>query len=243
MFLKPATNHNGGQLQFGPDGYLYISVGDGGNVSPTGDAARNIWLLLGKILRIRPLQSGTRSFTVPSTNPFVGRAGHDAVYAYGLRNPWRFSFDGFVIIVADVGQQRREEVNFNGLSLLNTTSTVTLQIGTGTTVGTDTLDISFASVLAVDLGIAALDIGSVGDTNAAITALDIGLDIVSAQRARIGAAQNQLTTTISSIDIDCSSCVPAIHCWKFLKPAAVCLTFVMRARSSCASRSVSRTMA
>jgi glucose/arabinose dehydrogenase len=113
---RGATNHNGGQLQFGPDGYLYISVGDGGNVAPVGDAARNIWRLLGKILRIRPLQSGTRSFTVPSTNPFVGRAGHDAVYAYGFRNPWRFSFDGFVIIVADVGQQRREEVNVIGLT-------------------------------------------------------------------------------------------------------------------------------
>ena len=116
IFHRGATNHNGGQLQFGPDGYLYISVGDGGNVQPIGEAARNIWLPLGKILRIRPLQSGSLSFTVPATNPFVGRDGNDAVYAYGLRNPWRFSFDGFVIIIADVGQTQREEVNVIGLA-------------------------------------------------------------------------------------------------------------------------------
>jgi glucose/arabinose dehydrogenase len=114
-----AANHNGGQLQFGPDGYLYISVGDGGNVQPIGDAARNIWSLLGKILRIRPLPVPGGPYTNPSNNPFRGRAGRDEIYAYGFRNPWRFSFDGFRIIIADVGQQRREEVNFIGLTAAN----------------------------------------------------------------------------------------------------------------------------
>jgi flagellin len=89
--------------------------------------------------------------------------------------------------------------NFNGLQLLSSGTTITLQIGTGTTAGTDTLDISFVSVLAAGLGINTLNIGSTGNTNAAITALDGAVNVISAQRARIGAAQNTLNTAISSV--------------------------------------------
>jgi glucose/arabinose dehydrogenase len=109
---RGAQNHNGGQLQFDPDGLLYISTGDGGNVSPPGEPARNLNSLLGKILRIRPLPVGTSPYRIPQSNPFVGKAGRDEIFAYGLRNPWRFSLDGDRIIIADVGQSKREEVNF-----------------------------------------------------------------------------------------------------------------------------------
>ena len=107
-----ASNHNGGQLHFGPDGFLYISIGDGGNLTPPGEPARNLNSLLGKILRINPLPQGTRPYGIPASNPFVGEAGRDEVFAYGLRNPWRFSFDGNRIAIADVGQDSQEEVNF-----------------------------------------------------------------------------------------------------------------------------------
>lgn len=108
-----ATNHNGGQLAFGSDGFLYISIGDGaGGRSPTGENARDLNALLGKILRIKPLAVAGRPYTIPTSNPFVGRAGRDEIFAYGLRNPWRFSFDGTRLVIADVGQSSREEVNF-----------------------------------------------------------------------------------------------------------------------------------
>jgi glucose/arabinose dehydrogenase len=111
-----ARNHNGGQLQFAGDGLLYISIGDGGR-SPPGDLARNIWSRLGKILRINPLPSGMgAAFTIPASNPFVGKPGNDLIFAYGLRNPWRFAIDAGRIIIGDVGQQRREEVDFLSLS-------------------------------------------------------------------------------------------------------------------------------
>jgi flagellin len=88
---------------------------------------------------------------------------------------------------------------FNGLPLLSAGTTISLQIGTGTVTGVDTLDISFVSVLASNLGINTLNIGSTGNVNAAITALDGALNVISAQRARIGAAQNTLNSAISSI--------------------------------------------
>jgi glucose/arabinose dehydrogenase len=105
-----AQNHNGGQLQFGPDGLLYISTGDGGN-APAGETSRSLRSLLGKILRIDPRPQGSRPYRVPSDNPFRGE-GRGEIFAYGLRNPWRFSFDGQRIAIADVGAARREEVNF-----------------------------------------------------------------------------------------------------------------------------------
>ena len=109
---RGASNHNGGQLAFGPDGLLYISTGDGGNLTPPGEPARQVNSLLGKILRINPAPNGASPYTIPSTNPFVGKTGRDEVFAYGLRNPWRFSFDRSNIAVADVGQNNLEEVNF-----------------------------------------------------------------------------------------------------------------------------------
>jgi glucose/arabinose dehydrogenase len=107
-----AQNHNGGQLQFGPDGNLFISTGDGGEVEPTGNNARRLDNLLGKILRIRPLPAGTRPYSIPASNPFVNRPGRDEIFAYGLRNPWRFAFDGYRLAIGDVGESRREEINF-----------------------------------------------------------------------------------------------------------------------------------
>lgn len=108
---RRAQNHNGGQLQFGPEGLLYISVGDGGAYSPTGEYARRLNSLLGKILRIGPLPANGRPYSIPNSNPFVGRGGLDEIFAYGLRNPWRFSFDGGRIAIADVGAGQWEEVN------------------------------------------------------------------------------------------------------------------------------------
>jgi glucose/arabinose dehydrogenase len=107
---RDTDSHNGGQLQFGPDGYLYASIGDGGT---TGAPSQDTGSLLGKILRIDPRQSGSDPYTSPASNPFAGGGGRPEVFDYGLRNPWRFSFDALTgdLLVADVGQGRREEVN------------------------------------------------------------------------------------------------------------------------------------
>jgi glucose/arabinose dehydrogenase len=110
---RGAANHNGGQLQFGPtDGLLYISTGDGGDLSPRGWPARDLHRLLGKILRINPLPSGDSPYTIPPDNPFLDRNAKPEIYAYGFRNPWRFSFDGKNMIIADVGQSMEEEINY-----------------------------------------------------------------------------------------------------------------------------------
>lgn len=106
-----ASNHNGGQLQFGSDGLLYISVGDGGNTLNPGDPARKLNNLLGKILRIDPQPGIDRPYRIPDDNPFVGLTGRDEIFAYGLRNPWRFSFAGTVMAIGDVGQSTLEEVD------------------------------------------------------------------------------------------------------------------------------------
>jgi glucose/arabinose dehydrogenase len=108
------TNHYGGQLQFGPDGDLYISTGDGGGRNDVHDNARHPSTLLGKILRIDPRQRGRQSYRSPAGNPYVGRPGRDEVYAYGFRNPWRFSFDRATrnIAIGDVGQGAFEEVDY-----------------------------------------------------------------------------------------------------------------------------------
>ncbi|MBI4637763.1 MAG: PQQ-dependent sugar dehydrogenase [Candidatus Rokubacteria bacterium] len=110
---QPFTNHNGGQLQFGPDGYLYIGMGDGGSGGDPGNRAQNLGELLGKLLRI-DVDGGT-PYAIPATNPFVGTPGaRGEIWAYGLRNPWRFSFDRLTgdLFIGDVGQESREEVDF-----------------------------------------------------------------------------------------------------------------------------------
>ena len=109
------TNHNGGMLAFGPDGYLYIGVGDGGASNDPPNNAQNKEVLLGKILRLDvDARAGGLEYGIPISNPFVGDiAGRDEIFAYGMRNPWRFSFDRATaqLWVADVGQGAREEVN------------------------------------------------------------------------------------------------------------------------------------
>jgi len=108
---QPFDNHNGGQLLFGPDGYLYIGMGDGGSGGDPQNNAQNLDALLGKMLRIDV--DGAQPYAIPPTNPFVNRSGADEVWAFGLRNPWRFSFDRLTgrLFAADVGQNTREEVD------------------------------------------------------------------------------------------------------------------------------------
>jgi glucose/arabinose dehydrogenase len=111
---QPESNHNGGQLAFGPDGFLYVGLGDGGGA---GDRHGRIGhgldstTILGSILRIN-INDGS-PYSIPGDNPFVGRGGIDEIFAYGLRNPWRFSFDRETgqLFCADVGQNKFEEVN------------------------------------------------------------------------------------------------------------------------------------
>jgi glucose/arabinose dehydrogenase len=108
-------NHNGGQLAFGPDGRLYISTGDGGGAGDPLASGQDLGSRLGKILRIDPQASGTAAYTVPADNPFAGVAGAaPEIWAYGLRNPWRFSFDRGTgdLVVADVGQGAWEEIDY-----------------------------------------------------------------------------------------------------------------------------------
>ncbi|HEV7399522.1 MAG TPA: PQQ-dependent sugar dehydrogenase [Solirubrobacterales bacterium] len=107
-------NHNGGQLQFGPDGYLYISLGDGGGGGDPLESGQDTEVLLGKILRIDPHPGQSPAYSIPPGNPFVAGPGRDEIWAYGLRNPWRFSFDraNGDMTIADVGQGAREEVDF-----------------------------------------------------------------------------------------------------------------------------------
>jgi glucose/arabinose dehydrogenase len=111
---QPYENHNGGGMAFGPDGYLYIGMGDGGSGGDPGDRAQNLNSLLGKMLRIdvNGTSSG-KAYRIPSTNPYVGKDGLDEIWAYGLRNPWRWSFDRVTgdLWIADVGQGTWEEVN------------------------------------------------------------------------------------------------------------------------------------
>ncbi|CAN5822302.1 PQQ-dependent sugar dehydrogenase [soil metagenome] len=108
---QPAANHNGGQLAFGPDGFLYIGLGDGGGANDQYGNGQDPSTLLGSILRIDVATPGAR--TVPADNPFVDGGGAPEVYLYGLRNPWRFSFDRAtgLLWIADVGQGAFEEVN------------------------------------------------------------------------------------------------------------------------------------
>jgi glucose/arabinose dehydrogenase len=112
------ANHNGGLMLFGPDGLMYVGTGDGGGANDQHGSrgnAQDLGSPLGKILRIDPRASGGRPYRIPSSNPFVGQAGaRGEIYAYGLRNPWRFSFDRRTgdLSIGDVGQDQVEEVDF-----------------------------------------------------------------------------------------------------------------------------------
>jgi glucose/arabinose dehydrogenase len=110
---QPYPNHNGGQLQFGSDGMLYIGMGDGGSGGDPQNNGQNTQALLGKLLRIDVSQPG-QPYTIPRDNPLVGKQGRPEIWAYGLRNPWRFSFDRATndLYIADVGQNKYEEINF-----------------------------------------------------------------------------------------------------------------------------------
>lgn len=107
---QPFSNHNGGDIHFGPDGYLWISMGDGGSGGDPEDNGQDINSLLGKMLRI---DVDGDSYTSPADNPFVGTEGADEIWSYGLRNAWRFSFDreNGDVWIADVGQNAIEEIN------------------------------------------------------------------------------------------------------------------------------------
>jgi hypothetical protein len=116
---QPAANHNGGWLGFGPDGYLYVNLGDGGGANDPGNRGQDITdNLLGKILRLDvdgddfPADPN-RNYAIPPSNPFVGVTGDDEIWAYGLRNPWRASFDRATgdFYIGDVGQDFREEID------------------------------------------------------------------------------------------------------------------------------------
>jgi glucose/arabinose dehydrogenase len=115
---QPEANHNGGLLLFGPDDLLYIGLGDGGGGGDRHGArgnAQSLGTVLGKILRIDPRRSGSRPYSIPRSNPFVNRSGaRGEIYSYGLRNPWRFSFDRRTgdLTIGDVGQNATEEIDF-----------------------------------------------------------------------------------------------------------------------------------
>ena len=110
---QPFSNHNGGLLKFGPDGLLYVGTGDGGSADDPQRNAQNLDSLLGKLLRIEPTATGGEPYGIPAGNPFAKGGGRSEIYSYGLRNPWRYSFDrdGGALSIGDVGQNAREEVD------------------------------------------------------------------------------------------------------------------------------------
>lgn len=110
---QPYENHNGGQIQFGPDNYLYIGMGDGGSGGDPHEYGQDLAVLLGKLLRIDV--NNAQPYAIPADNPYVNDPnGRDEIWAYGLRNPWRFSFDRLTgdLYIADVGQGDWEEISF-----------------------------------------------------------------------------------------------------------------------------------
>ena len=113
-YQQPFPNHNGGQVAFGPDGYLYIGIGDGGSANDPLNSGQDPGTLLGTILRL-DIDQSINTYTVPRTNPFVEDPTRlDEIWAWGLRNPWRFSFDRLTgdLFIADVGQNLWEEIHF-----------------------------------------------------------------------------------------------------------------------------------
>jgi glucose/arabinose dehydrogenase len=111
---QPFANHNGGNLAFGPDGFLYVGLGDGGSQGDPNGNGQNKNALLGKILRL-DVAGGGKTYAVPPSNPFVGQAGaRGEVWAYGFRNPWRFTFDRATgdLYIGDVGQNTYEEIDY-----------------------------------------------------------------------------------------------------------------------------------
>jgi len=108
---QPYPNHNGGHLAFGPDGMLYIGLGDGGSGGDPENRAQNVQSFLGKMLRIDV--SGSAGYTIPPDNPFVATAPRDEIWALGLRNPWTYAFDALTgdLWIADVGQSALEEID------------------------------------------------------------------------------------------------------------------------------------
>jgi glucose/arabinose dehydrogenase len=112
---QPFDNHNGGLVTFGPDGDLYIGLGDGGSEDDPNRVGQDLSSPLAKILRIDPRPSGGRPYSIPAGNPFAGNPGdRPETYSYGLRNPWRFSFDRKTgaLVIGDVGQNEFEEVDY-----------------------------------------------------------------------------------------------------------------------------------
>lgn len=115
---QPFANHNGGHLAFGPDGYLYIGTGDGGSGGDPHNNGQSLNTLLGKILRI-DVESGIKPYAIPATNPFASStASRGEIWAFGLRNPWKFSFDRQTgnLYIGDVGQNAYEEISFQPAS-------------------------------------------------------------------------------------------------------------------------------
>jgi glucose/arabinose dehydrogenase len=111
---QPFTNHKGGQIVFGPEGFLYIGFGDGGSGGDPMGNGQNLQTLLGKMLRLDvDHQSGGRQYAIPASNPFASGGGLPEIWAYGLRNPWRFSFErgGSRLFCGDVGQDKFEEID------------------------------------------------------------------------------------------------------------------------------------
>jgi len=114
---QPFSNHNGGHLEMGPDGFLYIALGDGGFANDPQQNAQNLNNLLGAILRIDVSGGPGSGFSIPPDNPFVGKAGRDEIWSYGLRNPWKFTFDTGscgtnAMPIGDVGQDVAEEIDY-----------------------------------------------------------------------------------------------------------------------------------
>jgi glucose/arabinose dehydrogenase len=142
----PRENHNGGQLQFGPDGFLYIGTGDGGGGGDLDGNGQNKQTLLGKLLRI-DVDAGT-PYAIPDDNPFKTAGGAAEVWAYGLRNPWRFSFDRSTgdLWIGDVGQDAIEEVDFTAKG-----SSAPRNYGWNTTEGNSCYNASTCSKTGIDL--------------------------------------------------------------------------------------------